>query len=126
MDEPEDVLVTSRRPVPAKQFRLLQHSLRRLFLLVGRVAVLAEKAADDGAHLGAVAFFHGPEDQTLLIQLFWPFVHYVPAPTLLESLHAAMALPPRMNRDGGRTVELLRARKKITLTHNARCAILPA
>jgi len=60
----------SRGPVPAKQLRLFEHGLRRLLLLVRRVAVLTEEAADDGAHLGASALFHGAEDQSLSIQIF--------------------------------------------------------
>src|SRR5690554_2829975 len=51
-----------RRPLRGEQLRLLDHGLRRLLLLVRRVAVLAQDAADHDAEPCPYVLAHGPVD----------------------------------------------------------------
>src|SRR5437879_7282909 len=53
-------------PLGAEHFRLLQHRLRRLFLLVGRIAVLAQDALHDYAELRSDVLANRPVDSHVL------------------------------------------------------------
>lgn len=53
-----------------QHFRLLQHCLRRLLLLVGRIAVFAEDTLDEHAQLRADVFADGPVDGDVFAHRF--------------------------------------------------------